>query len=232
MSLKMPIGFEIWKHRIRSLTRFITLGRVTIPVVGVFDTGVVSVAGGGTVDALTVPSGEVWLITSVNYDSNNRICVSIYDGVSTSICPDVIDYARIGGSATSASVTIPVKGGWTIRLRNTGTTTLRARVTGLKLDASVVTVIGGVIPVVGGSYGSVVKPADGKYFYFFTYGQTVGDVANEGKIYHCGISGCIEVASTRYYAEWNGASDHPHSLVNYPLRTANFLLLGLGVVVP
>jgi hypothetical protein len=233
VSLKLPIGFDVWRHRVRSLTRFITLGRVQVPVVGVFDTGVVSVSPGGTVDTLTVPSGEVWLITSVKYDRNNHICVAIHDGVNTSICPNVIDYARIGGSATFASVLVPVSGGWVIRFRNThSSNTLRARATGLKLDPSVVTVIGGVIPVAGGSYGSVVKPVDGNYFYMFLYGQTVGDGAWQGHIYHCGISGCLSVASTYYYAEWIGTADHPHSLVNYPLRNANFLLLGLGVRVP
>jgi hypothetical protein len=232
LSLKVPIGFDVWRYRVRSLTRFVTLGRVHVPVVGVFDTDVVSVPPGGTVDALTVPSGEVWLITSVNYDSSNRICVAIYDGVNTSICPDVIDYARIGGSATLASVLVPVKGGWVIRIRNTDTGTRRARVTGLKLDPSVVTVIGGVIPVVGGSYGGVVRPADGNYFYMFLYGQTTGDGAREGHVYHCGIFGCVSVARSYYYAEWIGVADHPHALVNYPLITANYLLLGLGVRVP
>jgi hypothetical protein len=233
MSLKVPIGFDVWKHRVRSLTRFITLGKVTVPVVGVFDTGVVSVPAGGVVD-VTVPSGEVWLITSVNYDFSQFICVAIYDGVNTSLCSDVYADSRIGGSRTFASETIPVKGGWVIRIMNRYTGgALRARVTGFKLDSSVVTVIGGVIPVTAWSYGDLEKPADGKYFYFFTYAQTLGDGTYYGYIYFCGIDGACEVvAGSAYYAEWSGVVDHPHQLRISPRRTANFLLLGLGVMAP
>jgi hypothetical protein len=233
MSLKAPIGFDVWRHRVRSLTRFITLGKVTIPVVGVFDTGVVSVPVGGTVD-VPVPDDEVWLITSVNYDYPGYICVAIYDGVNTSLCSDVYTWSRIGGSRTFASETIPVKGGWVIRIMNRHTSaTLRARVTGFKLDASVVTVIGGVIPVSGGSYGTIEKPADGKYFYFFTYAQTVGDGSDRGCIYHCGISGCPPpISCSLSYTEWSGVADDPHALSIYTRRTANFLLLGLGVLAP
>lgn len=219
------------------IPRTLTIGRVQIPVIGTFDTGVINVRGNVYVD-IPIPDGEVWLTYAILYsDGPGRGtygCLSVFDGAIDSYC---YGSWRIGGNTYIASLLIPLRGGWSLRFKLTYPEVRSFRVLGFRLDPSVVSVFGGVYSVPANTRSDVyTRPVDDKYRVFM-YGHSTGDGANSGCVQLGGLSAegfeYVSLACSSYYAEWNGARDdwHKIAILNEADATRNYLAVGLEVEV-
>jgi hypothetical protein len=106
------------------IPKFLTIGKVQVPVIGTFDTGEVSFKGPVFLD-IPIPEGEVWLTYSILYSYIDYVCLTIFDGTYESYC---YSSQRIGGGVYVSSLMIPLKGGWSMRIKNSYTALYDARV--------------------------------------------------------------------------------------------------------
>ena len=215
--------------------KLLTIGKVQVPLIGTFDTGVITLGAYRTMHLdVPVPDGEVWLTYAIIYSDGLEIgarsCFSVFDGVRENYC---FGWHRIGGNVPIASLMIPLRGGWTMRFRVFEQQIRSFRVLGFRLDSSVVSVFGGVYSVPGDTRLDVyTRPVDGKYRVFM-YGHSTGDGANNGCVQLGGVAGEVSLACSTAYAEWNGARDDWHriSILNEATSARNFLAVGVEVEV-
>ena len=219
------------------IPKFLTIGRVQVPVIGTFDTGVISMRVLSYFD-IPIPDGEVWLTYAILYSDFSYVgiysCLSVFDGTRDSYC---YESSRIGGNTYIASLLIPLRGGWSLRFKLSYNAPRSFRVPGFRLDPSVVSVFGGVYNVPANTRSDVyTRPVDDKYRVFM-YGHSTGDGANSGCVQIGGLPAggyeYVSLACSTYYAEWNGARDdwHKIAILNEAEEARNYLAVGLEVVI-
>jgi hypothetical protein len=213
---------EIWGYRSRSLTRFsfINIARAFIPVIGLYDTRVVSIPPNSFID-LVIPYD---VILSYFMSPSSTVAVYLNDGTRVSTFPFV--------SGVTTTALIPLRKGWALRLTNTSTTVTGSfRLKALILDPEVVSVFGGVYSAPGNTNIVVEDPGDGKYRVFM-YGRTQGDGTSASEIRLLRLHGHITLASATGGVEWVGARDDFHvvAIINQYDYDANHILLGIEVI--
>jgi hypothetical protein len=213
----------VWGYKPRELTRFnfIQIGRVFVPVIGLYDTGAVPVPAGRTID-FTLPDG---VLLSFFLSADAYITIYLNDGVRVSTFPHVT-------SATTDTTLIPLMGGWALRATNTATVTKYFRMKALVLDPDVVSVFGGNYQLPDFSERTVcfTDPGDGKYRVFM-YGLTSGDGMHDSAIILFRMFEIITLASGKGLVKWAGVRDDFHAvgIDNKYVYTANHTLIGLEV---
>jgi len=165
---------DIWSYSTRTLTampRYVTVGRAFLTVKDVVDSGVYESTDSETVNLITVPSGEVWLV----YYAGTDAAFYLYDGVNQGDVP-------IGSAGKLAGV-LPLSAGWSLRVTFSASGQ-RARALAFKLDPAQVAVLGGVVSIPGDTTQDVLEPTS-KYR-VLVHATTKGDGTNSGTViaYH------------------------------------------------
>jgi len=165
---------DIWSYSTRTLTampRYVTVGKALLIIKDVVDSGVYESTDSETINLLSVPSGEVWLVYYAGTDAS----FYLYDGVNQGDVPI--------GTAGKLAGMLPLNAGWALRV-TFSTAGQRARALAFKLDPSQVSVLGGVVSIPADTVQDVLDAAN-KYRVFM-HGTTKGDGTNAGTIlaYH------------------------------------------------
>jgi hypothetical protein len=153
------------------MPRYVAVGKALLIVKGVVDSGVYESTDSETINLLTVPSGEAWLV----YYAGTDATFYLYDGTNQGDVP-IGSTGKLGGL-------LPLSAGWSLRV-TFSSFGQRARALAFKLDPSQVTVLGGVVSIPGDTTQDVLEPSS-KYRVLL-HATTKGDGTNSGTIlaYH------------------------------------------------